>query len=92
MFTKNRTYTETVPAERLAMLVYHYSEALAPDFGLQRGTGPDWSDLSQGERNRMVAATRLALLDLNNAALHNRSRDMAFPECENGTEGKECGC
>jgi hypothetical protein len=61
---KSRMSTETVSPERLAMLLHHYSEALAPDFGLRQSTGPEWRDLSQNERNRMVAATRLALLDL----------------------------
>jgi hypothetical protein len=55
---------ETVSPEKLAMLLHHYREALAPDFGLRPSTSPDWEDLSQDERNRMVAATRLALLDL----------------------------
>lgn len=49
---------ETVSPERLAILLHHYREALAPDFGLRPSTRPDWEDLSQDERNRMVAATR----------------------------------
>ena len=55
---------ETVSPEKLAMLLHHYREALAPDFGLRPSTSPDWEDLSQHERNRMIAAARLALLDL----------------------------
>jgi hypothetical protein len=62
--SKSRMSAETVSPERLAILLHHYSEALAPDFGLRPSTSPDWEDLSQAERNRMVAATRLALLDL----------------------------
>jgi hypothetical protein len=84
---------ETVSPEKLAMLVHHYSEALAPDFGLQPGTSPDWDNLSQDERKRMVAATRLALLDLSSALLRRGPCDMlAFPEFAGGSEGKECGC
>jgi hypothetical protein len=84
--------TETVSPERLAMLLHHYSEALAPDFGLQPSTSPDWEGLSQDERNRMVAATRLALLDLRAAPSHSTSSDMPFPGIRGGSEGKECGC
>jgi hypothetical protein len=74
------------------MLLHHYSEALAPDFGLQPSTRPDWGALSQVERNRMVAATRLALLDLRSAPLHRSSSDIPFSGVTGGTEGKECGC
>ena len=84
---------ETVSPEKLAMLVHHYSEALAHDFGLRPSTGPDWEDLSQQERNRMVAATRLALLDLRSASSGQESCDMsAFAKFTGGSEGKECGC
>jgi hypothetical protein len=84
--------TETVSPERLAMLLHHYSEALAPDFGLRSSSSPDWEDLSQDERNRMVAATRLALLDLSAAPSHSASSDMPFLGIRGGSEGKECGC
>jgi hypothetical protein len=70
--------TETVSAERLAMSLHHYREALAPDFGLQPSTSPDWEDLSQVERKRMVAATRLALLDLRSASSYRSSSEMPF--------------
>jgi hypothetical protein len=82
--------TETVSPERLAMLLHYYSEELAPDFGLQPSTSPDWEHLSQDERNRMVAATRLALLDLRTTPSHSPS-DMPFPGLMGGGEGKECG-
>ena len=83
---------EAVSPEKLAMLVHHYSEALAPDFGLQPSTSLDWDDLSHDERKRIVAATRLALLDLSSAQLRRGPCDMpACPEFA-GSEGKECGC
>jgi hypothetical protein len=82
---------ETVSPERFALLLHHYSEALAPAFGLRPGTSPDWGDLSQQERSRMVAATRLALSDLRSAPSHRRSGDMPFPGFTE-SEGKECGC
>jgi len=78
--------------ETLAMLLHDYSEALAPDFGLRPGTSPDWEGLAAGERSRMVAATRLALLDLRASPSHRDPSDMPFPGLGGGSEGKECGC
>lgn len=84
---------ETVMPEKLAMLVHHYSEALAPDFGCTPGLSPEWEELSAEERNRMVAATRLALLDLRAAPSQGISSERPpFPSLSEGTEGKECGC
>lgn len=83
---------ETVSPERLAKLLHHYSEALAPDFGLEPSTSPEWVNLPAEERKRMVAATRLALLDLRSAPAQRSSSDMAFAEFRGGSEGKECGC
>jgi hypothetical protein len=83
---------ETVFVQKLAMLVHYYSEALAPDFGLQSSTSLEWEDLSYKERNRMVAAVRLALLDLRTAPMHGSPCDMPpTSEFSGGTEGKECG-
>jgi hypothetical protein len=85
-------YRNSIRPPKLAMLVHHYSEALAPDFGLQPSTSLDWEDLSYQERNRMVAAIRLALLDLRTAPLHGSPCDMLpAPEFSGGSEGKECG-
>jgi hypothetical protein len=82
---------ETVSPERLAMLVHHYCEALAPDFGCR--PSPEWDDLSKDERHRMIAATRLALLDLRSERLHGSPGDLPpIPGFAGGTDGKECGC
>jgi hypothetical protein len=84
---------EAVSPEKLAMLVHHYREALAPNFGLRPGATLEWEDLSRQERNRMIAAIRLALLDLRNVALHGTPCAMPpVPEFVGGSEGKECGC
>jgi len=59
---------QEVSAEQLAELFYHYHQALGPDFGCNKQTIPDsWSDLPKEERNRAVAAARLALLELRSA-------------------------
>jgi hypothetical protein len=51
--------------ETLAKLFFHYHEALAPDFGCASSLHPRaWSEVSQQEQGRMVAAARLALLEI----------------------------
>ncbi len=84
---------DMVVPEKLAMLVHHYRKALAPDFGCRPSTSPDWEDLSQEERSRLVAATRLALLDIR--VEHTRrtpSDPLPYQSIGGGSEGKECGC
>ena len=81
--------------EKLAMLVHHYREALAPDFGCGSSSSVEWEELSQQERNRMVAAPRLALLDLRDAPLplkRSSGDPPTVPGFSSGTDGQECGC
>jgi hypothetical protein len=56
---------QEVSAEQLAELFHHYHQALAPDFGCanKRDAEP-WEQMPQLERSRLVAAARLALLEL----------------------------
>lgn len=84
---------DTASPQKLAMLVHHYRQALAPDFGCSPGTSPEWEDLSHHERNCMIAATRLALLDIQGCHLLDTSGDLPpVSGLAGGTEGKECGC
>src|SRR5450631_2772624 len=54
-----------VSAEQLARLFHLYHEALAGDFsGLRNDSHPAWNEVPEPERKRMIAAVRLALLDL----------------------------
>lgn len=53
---------EVVP-EELARLVHHYQQALAPDFDVASNF-EGWEQVSPKERNRLVAAARMALLEL----------------------------
>lgn len=56
---------QEVSAEELAELFHHYHQALAPDFGCSSDPHPDgWDQLPQQEKSRMVAAVRLALLEV----------------------------
>lgn len=60
---------QEVSAETLAELFHHYHQALGPDFGCNelRNSEP-WHDMPQLERTRMVAAVRLALLEIDSSA------------------------
>ena len=57
---------EDVSPEELAKLFHHYRGALAHDFGSPGGgeIGTSWERAPQNERKLMVAAARLALLEL----------------------------
>ena len=56
---------EEVPPEQLAELFHHYHQALAPRFARDsRVEVEPWERVPSQERNRMVAAARLTLLEL----------------------------
>jgi hypothetical protein len=60
---------QEVSAEQLAELFHHYHQALGPDFSCENQ--PDaaaWEHVPQPEKRRMVAAARLALLELSSTA------------------------
>jgi hypothetical protein len=54
-----------VAPERLAELFHHYHEALTPEASGARKQGRgSWKEVSPQEKSRLVAAARLALLEL----------------------------
>jgi len=55
---------QDVNAEQLAKLFHHYREALAHESDAQNGRSASWDHAPQNERKLMVAAARLALLEL----------------------------
>jgi hypothetical protein len=56
---------QEVSAEQLAELFHHYHQALGPDFGgASTPNAEAWKQMPQPERSRLVAAARLALLEL----------------------------
>ena len=56
---------QEVPAEQLAELIHHYHQALEPDFGCpSKPVAETWEQIPHEERSRLVAAARLALLEL----------------------------
>jgi hypothetical protein len=56
---------QEVSAEQLAELFHHYHQALGPDFSCESKPNAEaWEHVPQPERSRLVAAARLALLEL----------------------------
>ena len=69
---------QEVSAEQLAELFHHYHQALRPDFAGTRDATPEsWSDVPAQERNRMVAAVRLALIDLDTARRYGGHKEQS---------------
>jgi hypothetical protein len=55
---------EVLP-EQLAELFHHYHQALGPDFACDtKADSEHWEQVPSQEKNRMIAAARLALLEL----------------------------
>ena len=60
---------QEVSAEQLAKLFHYYHHALGPDFGCTSNSTPEsWEQVTQPEKNRMVAAARLAILEVASTA------------------------
>ena len=56
---------QEVPPEQLAEFFHHYHQALGPDFACDsKPESEAWEQVPARERNRMIAAARLALLEL----------------------------
>jgi hypothetical protein len=56
---------QEVGPEELARLFHHYHHALAPDFHCSGESNAEtWDQVPAREKNRLIAAARLALLDL----------------------------
>jgi len=56
---------EAVAPEQLAELLHQYHRALAPDFhSTDEGDAETWEQLPLQEKSRLIAAARLALLEL----------------------------
>ena len=65
--------------EELARVFFHYHEALGPDFGCSSEPQPhSWNEVPQQERSRMVAAARLALLEIGSSERSQEDRRRYF--------------
>ena len=64
--------TQQVFIQQFAELFHHYREALSPEAEQPSAT---WNSVSSDERHRLVAAARLAILELEtNARMEDDSR------------------
>jgi hypothetical protein len=67
-----------VAPERLAELFHHYHRALMPEASSKRGEERgSWGDVPPREKSRLVAAARLALLELESTS-GGRGRPKEF--------------
>jgi len=56
---------QEVSVEQLAKIFHHYHEALAPDFNCgEKSHVESWQEIPGNERSRLIAAMRLALLEV----------------------------
>jgi len=70
---------QDVNAEQLAKLFHHYREALAHDNDADARQNSSWDHTPPNERKMMVAAARLALLELSTAPSRPRRKYYANP-------------
>ncbi len=82
-------WTNEVAPERLAELFHHYHQALLPELPGKGSEGRgSWKEVPQQEKSRLVAAARLALLEL-----ESMSRERAKPRQYFAQPGEaEWGC
>jgi hypothetical protein len=82
-------WTHEVAPERLAELFYHYHRALTPEVsGNGNETRGSWKEVTPQVKSRLVAAARLALLELESMT---RERTKARPYFAQPGEA-EWGC
>jgi len=66
---------QEVAPEQLAELFHHYHQALAPESQCASKPSETWDHIPTREKSRLIAAARLALLELTTAAReHDDSR------------------
>jgi hypothetical protein len=71
---------QEVSPEQLAELLYHYQQALAPDFGCPGTPGAEaWEEMPQQEKSRLIAAARLAVSELAAGGQEHSRRYFAKP-------------
>lgn len=69
-------WVNEVAPERLAEIFHHYHQALTPEISGKGSEGRGtWKEIPQPEKNRMVAAARLALLELEAMDLQSMNRN-----------------
>jgi hypothetical protein len=67
-----------VAPEQLAQLFHHYHQALTPEISGKGSEGRgEWKEVPQQEKSRLVAAARLALLELESMT-HDRAKSRQY--------------
>jgi hypothetical protein len=74
---QNIMWVSEIAPERLAELFHHYQRALGSEIQGKDSEAAAWKEVPQQERNRMVAAARLALLELE-SAVNSRIRSREY--------------
>ena len=65
--------------EQLAQLFHHYHHALSADFGIgEQRNARCWGPVSPQERSRLIAAARLALLELSDSEREEQNSRRYF--------------
>jgi hypothetical protein len=73
--------TNEVAPERLAELFHYYQQALTPENLGKAGKGSgDWKEVPQQEKSRLVAAVRLALLELESITIEPAKSRQYFAQ------------
>ena len=71
-------WIDEVAPERLAELFHHYHQALMPETSGKGSEGRSaWKEVPAQEKNRMVAAAHLALLELESST-NNKSKSRKY--------------
>jgi hypothetical protein len=74
----NVMWIHEVAPERLAELFHHYHQALMPEAARKDNESRgDWREVPQQEKSRLVAAARLALLELESIT-HGREKARKY--------------
>jgi hypothetical protein len=70
---------QEVSAEQFAKLFHHYHHALAQDFGCRDLRDTSWQDVPAPEKSLIIAAVRLALLEISTEEKNESRRYFAKP-------------
>jgi hypothetical protein len=74
-------WVHEIAPERLAELFHHYHQALMPERPGSRNDGRGaWKEVPQQEKSRLVAAARLALLELGSMARESEKSRQYFAQ------------
>jgi hypothetical protein len=69
-----------VTPERLAELFHHYHQALTPEISGKGSERGEWKEVPQKEKSRLVAAVRLALLELDSISSERAKSRQYFAQ------------